>query len=63
MKLIVDTSLGNRIRPFEDIKRLAREQEIEGSRKTEETNLSADGSNFSDVSLIRFDHQSLKWVK
>jgi hypothetical protein len=61
--MIEKTPLRNRIRPFEDIKRLAQEQEIEVSLKTEETNLSAEDSNISDENLIRFDHQRMKWVK
>jgi len=63
MKWIVDTSLGNRIRPFVDIKQLAQEQEIKVSLDTEGTKLSTDNSETLHENLIRFDHQRMKWVK
>ena len=63
MKWIVDTSLENRIRPFAHIKRLAQDQEIKVSLKTEGTSLSTDESEILDENLIRFDHQEIKWVK
>ena len=63
MKSIVDTSLENRIRPFADIKRLAQDQEMKVSLKTEGISLSTDNSNISDENLIGFDHQKIKWIK
>jgi hypothetical protein len=61
--MVNKTSLRNRIRPFVDIKRLAQDQEIKVSLKTEGTSLSTDNLNISDENLIRFDHQKIKWVK
>ena len=61
--MIMYTHIRNRIRPFEDIKRLAQEQEVEVLLKTERSNLSTDKSETLDENLIRFDHQRLKWDK
>ena len=55
--MIMKTSLRNRIRPFEDIKRLAQDQEILVSLKIEGTKLSTDNSNSSDEDLTQTDHQ------
>jgi len=62
-KLILYTYLKSRIRPFENIKRLAQEQEIKVLFKTEVADHPTDNSETLDENLIRFDHQRLKWIK